>query len=240
MIRIAYEEVVVKSLDEIESMCYNVEHMVTKKKTDAPLDSHEYPIREHLLTDEEKELVADGTYYLLPGKDKPVIRWSAGSRKGQLVVGTGVPPKHRSLGEQSKENAYKHTAAYKELMQVRIPAENDPDKFGTFAWLIQQMLKAIEGGDVFVDAQCVDCGTKFKQKAWKKPDTQAGIKLIELYVGRATETKEVSMSVTQMYQLMDETVSDYTVTARTVGSQEVIEERMRIVEAAEISDLTID
>lgn len=182
-------------------------------------------------------------YYTQPGKNdgKPVLRWASGDLKGKLAPGTGIIPGSKTRGELSKETAWKRTAAYRDIMELVVKADGDAEKWGSFAWVITNLLKGIEGGDVYLNLKCPHCHEDAKHKVWKRPDTQAGIKLVELFVGRATETKDISVTTKQIFELMDETLDTYVIETREVSSEEVDRRRAAVaVEDASYRELADD
>ena len=157
------------------------------------------------LPDELRERVISGELLAFEGKvsGRPGLR---NAKTGVLVKGTGLTPRAGDIGELSSKFAYKRTNAYRELLQHIISADNDPEKWGSFGWLVNQGLKAAEGGDVFVDTRCPSCDTPFKVKAWKRPDSNAITKIMEQIIGRAQETQEINITERRIVDLLrDET-----------------------------------
>jgi hypothetical protein len=156
-----------------------------------------------------KELVVRGQRTLWPGRDplKPVIRYGPEhKRRGALApLGTagGVGPNHKDVGN-GRRGGVKQTKEYQALLERAIPASDDPEEWGGFAWLIEQGLEAAEGGDKTVPATCPECSHKFPVIAYKKHDTNAIIKLIEFVRGRATETKQVDVRSVELHAILAE------------------------------------
>lgn len=173
------------------------------------------------LPEEIQDKVLRGEVIAAPGKlpGRPILR---DAKTGALTKGTGHAPGAGEIGALSPRHAYKRTNAYRELLQHIVSADEDPEKWGSFGWLVNQGLKAAEGGDVFVDAQCPGCDLHFKVKAWKRPDSNAITKIMEQIIGRAQETQEINITERKIVELLqDETEAPaYEVIALTPEEQE--------------------
>ncbi len=157
-----------------------------------------------LLSDEHRTLVDDGVLNVFPGQEYPVLRWARGRSKGKMAKGTGLVPAHNDLAQVSKDTAWKRTGQYRALLERLLPPDEDPNKRGTLAWLVNHGLTAAEGIDEYRDALCPECEHVFKFKVFKKPDTKAVLGILEMLIGRAPEQKEINIHLEEMYRKIDE------------------------------------
>lgn len=133
-----------------------------------------------------------------------MLRWAHGRERGRIAPGSGVVVNQADPAINGRKGAWKNTDEYQALLRKVIPAEEDPNKRGTFAWLVTQGLNAAEGGDVKMAFTCPECEHDFTQVVWKRPDANAIIKLMEMVHGRAVEQKDINIRAEAIYRLLDE------------------------------------
>lgn len=192
-----------------------------------------------VLGDEDRVKVESGELTIwFPGKEGayPVLRWakdnSQGKQAGALAPGTGHAEGAGQIGEIQARYAYRKSNAYREVLEMAIPAELDPEIRGSLGWIMEQAMNAVEGGQIYVDATCPqeDCGHKFKVKAWKKPDAMALKILIEQVLGAAVKTENVNVEQRVLIEALNERF-DVTTIETYALPDEIIERRRREIEA---------
>jgi len=156
------------------------------------------------LNDEHRELVEAGVYKVAPGQDYPLLRWARGNRKGQFVEGGGRPVNSNDIAQISRDTAYQRTNEYRRVLEKLVPASTDETKRGTFGWLVKQGMNAAEGGDVTKDFHCKECGAENTVVVWKRPDSNAIIKIMEMVAGQAPKQQDINLKAEHLYKLIDE------------------------------------
>ena len=190
------------------------------------------------LADETRTNIERGWLTATPGRNplKPVLRWTArndlGKVAGSLARGTGVTETHVD-GENGRKSGYKRSRPYRDALQHLIPVEGAAEEFGTFAWLVTQGLKAAEGGTQQISLKCNGCGETQKHDVYKRPDSNAIIKLIELVHGRAKESVEIDANVQHLHAMLAEGTDITTMDIFAVDPKEAQHRRAAIEAEAE-------
>ena len=183
-----------------------------------------------VLDPETRARVQAGELDVSPGKSpaRPVL---VDSVTKQLVKGTGHRPggDHGNLGKMSQEYGYKRRKGYREALETLIPADEDPSVKGSLGWLLNKLFEGVEGGPVFISAVCPECDHKFKVEGWKRIDTYAIIKAVELVHGRAKETQDINLNAKHLHELLDERVTKKEITVHTLTPEEAAR-RKNVVE----------
>jgi hypothetical protein len=136
----------------------------------------------------------EGTLEVLPGQNplRPVIRYCADveGTAGQLVAGSGRYPKANDTSILARTTGYKRSKSYREAIEAAIPFE-DPDARYSLERLIDDAFEAAEGSPQTVQ-QCPHLGCTEKHVVAFKKDGNLIFKLIELIVGKAPQTLEIT------------------------------------------------
>mgnify|MGYP001585791523 CR=1 FL=1 len=156
-----------------------------------------------VLPEPVRERVAVGELLVFPGQkpEKPVLRDAV---TGALVKGTGLTPKHNDMALVSQKGAYKRRKGYREDFEIAVPADDNPKVVGSVGWIIAQLHKAIEGVMETIKVTCEECGHKQTVDAYRKVDSFAAIKLLELAHGRARETQDINVNVKELHKVLEE------------------------------------
>ena len=181
-----------------------------------------------VLQPEVRDRVLAGELHAYPGKDrnKPVIRDAV---IGALVKGTGISPRAVDIDRVSQETAYKRTKTYRQALEEAIPASSDPNVRRSVGWIIARLEEAMVGGMVQVPADCPECGTHFKVDAYRKPDTYAAIKVLELVHGRARETQDINLNMNELHKMLEERTPRREIVVRTMDPAEA-QHRREVIE----------
>lgn len=180
------------------------------------------------LPDETRDRVLAGELLVFEGKDraKPVLRDAA---TGVLVKGTGLTVRAVDVGKISQETAYRRTKSYRQALEESVPASSDPKKRLSVGWIIEKLEQAMVGGMVTIKALCPECEHKFTVDAYRKPDTYAAIKLLELVHGRARETQDLNINMTELHKILEERTPSREISIRVIDPAEA-QHRREVIE----------
>lgn len=173
-----------------------------------------------VLPEEVRDRVLAGELHAYPGKNplKPVLRDAI---TGVLVKGTGLSPRAVDVGRISQETAYKRTKTYRQALEEAVPASSDPKVRRSVGWIIERLEVAMVGEMVTKKSICSDCGHVDVVDMYRKPDTYAAIKLLELVHGRARETQDINVNMTELHKILEERTPTREITVRTMDPAEV-------------------
>lgn len=158
-----------------------------------------------LLPPDLRTLAEAGEVVVSEGRnpEKPVVRWSEGPKRGKFVKGSGVVAAHVD-SENGTRSAVKQTTEYRALMEKLVSLGDDPKQRGSFAWLMDQMFEAIEGGWTKVDVKCPTCAEEFTTQAWKKHDMTAATKLLDRLIPKAPQRTEIDIHSESIHVQLEE------------------------------------
>lgn len=182
-----------------------------------------------LLPEELRRLFDTDQVYLAEGKsaDKPVVRWRTGEHKGAFVTGTGGEIRVPSE-DNGQRGGIRQTNEYRALLERYMTDDR-------FTWLIDQLFTAVEGGEIYQD--CHACGTPVHM--YRKPDTNAALKLMDQMMGKATEHKEIDIEMRSLHAEIEAKVDPGTLRINRVDPGEVRRRREHLaveVEAEVLDD----
>lgn len=151
------------------------------------------------------ELAEAGDVVVSEGRnpEKPVVRWADGPKRGGFVKGSGVVAAHVD-SENGTRSAVKQTTEYRALMEKLVSLGDDPEQRGSFAWLMDQMFEAIEGGWTKVEVKCPTCAEEFETQAWKKHDMVAATKLLDRLIPKAPQRTEIDIRSESIHVELEE------------------------------------
>lgn len=175
-----------------------------------------------LLPPNLRDLAEAGKVVVSEGRNpaKPVVRWAEGPKRGGFVKGSGVVAAHVD-SDNGTRSAVKQTTEYRALMEKLVSLGDDPKARGSFAWLMDQMFEAIEGGWTKVEVKCPTCAEEFETQAWKKHDMTAATKLLDRLIPKAPQRTEVDIHATSIHMELEERFDPGTLRVNHVPPQDL-------------------
>lgn len=151
-----------------------------------------------LVEEDIRSRVIAGELELLPGQNpsKPVIREA---ETGRLVKGSGRYLRANDPVEVGKATGYRKSKSYREGLELMISLEGDPDKVGTFPWLLNQAIDEARGYDLDID--CPECGHTVHTV--KKRNAMFLFKFIEMMAGKARETQDLNIKSESLVAILN-------------------------------------
>ena len=148
-----------------------------------------------LVNDEVRARVATGELEVVTGKlaEKPVVR-DAISKQVVPGVGSGQYPGASNLGLVSKQTGFKRSRPYREALEALAPYDGDESTAGSLAWWYAKARWAAAGSPQKADCHHEGCGEK--HSVVMKPDGNIIFKFIEMLVGKAPATMDLTVDAT--------------------------------------------
>lgn len=149
----------------------------------------------NLVSDEVAEKVRAGVWELKEGKnpDKPAVI-DAHTKRIIGGVGSGQLPGAADLGEISRQFGYKRSKPYRQAIELLAPWDQGPEVKGSLAWIYDKVMWGAEGSPQLAECQHPGCGGK--HSIVLKPDTATAFKMLELLVGKAPATLDMTVDAT--------------------------------------------
>ena len=182
---------------------------------------------DYILDQNVRARVEQGELELLPGQkpDKPVIREVV---TGRLVQGSGRYPRANDPAQVGRDTGYKHSNSYRQGLELMIALEGDPNKKGTFPWLLTQAIAEAEGYDYDID--CPDCGKTVQ--VIKKRNAMFLFKFVELLAGKARETQDLNIKSESLIAVLQARTPVNEITVHAIDP-DTARERRALIEVAE-------
>ncbi len=148
-------------------------------------------------------LVTEGQY------NRPVLRDAVTKR---FVKGSGRSVLLGDNADIARDSAYKKRKGYREAMEHIISVEGDG--YGTFAWLVNELLEAAGGHEVVVKCEHPEAhqkaGDAYHVRIMKR-DPQLLFKLAELLTGSAPKTASLDIRKEKLEVHVDLTKANFEV-----------------------------
>lgn len=184
--------------------------------------------------------VVVGRVEALPGLDKPVLRDATTKRK---LPGSGQYARKSSSSTAVVQvgavlpspTSYRATPEYRQKFEELFPTGGDIEDRGSLAWWFDQAWSAAEGSPQEIQCPHPEWhtekehrGTPVRHVVAFKKDGSLIFKMIELAVGKATQTQNINMKEERLVKVLEQR----TVDVKVLGiSADDVDHRMKAIEA---------